>query len=82
MLKPVEIYVLLHFTNGLDGYTCAILIFSRPGKIFYITAEHYKAVLKLLLRTLKVVNLKEDGHWIETVSKLSLHSKEFGVDSQ
>ena len=69
------------FVNVTQGYILYVVTFPKPGKTFYLKAEHLKTLLKVALKKHKVLNLKEDGNWIETVLFCGARHKEYREES-
>ena len=79
--RPLLISVTGSFVNVAQGYTYYVVTFPKPGKTFYLKAEHYENLLKVALKKHKVLNPKEDGNWIDTISFCCVRDKEYGDES-
>ena len=54
--KPLLVSVSQPFSNVVDGYTYSVVIFPKPGKVFYTKANHFNIMMKLALKKRKILN--------------------------
>jgi hypothetical protein len=79
--KPLVISVSAPFANVADGYNYYGVIWPKPGKVFFAKAPFFRGVITMANKKRKLLNPKEDGTWIETISSFNLRAKEFGEES-
>ena len=64
--RPLVICVSSAFTNVRGEFQYYIVIFPKPGKTFYMKAEHWQNLLSVVHKKRIILNPKEDGAWIDT----------------
>ena len=80
--KPLVISVSPVFHNVADGYSYCAVTFPRGYKTFYFKADCAKSFIDLAYNKRKLLNPKEDGTWIQTITSINLRSVEFGDESR
>ena len=80
--RPLMISVSSAFVNVSTDFEYYVVILPKPGKTFYMKAEHWQNLFSVVHKKRMIMNPNEDGAWIDTVSFIRVRDQEYGEESK